>query len=134
LFFYISVKTYFYILILKETGCVGRCPFASIIATIITVVGTGVFCGCLYKALSITIDMVETPFEVHAEIEWIKIVQTIIIIISSVMGGLSIILLIVGCLATGATRSQIYTGFRSRLGGRISTGFVSLTLLLLSKK
>ena len=69
--------------------------------------------------------MVEIPFEVHAEIEWIKIVQTIIIIISSVMGGLSIILLIVGVLSTGLTRSQIFTGFRSRLGGRISVGFVS---------
>jgi len=35
------------------------------------------------------------------------------------------ILLIVGSLATGATRHQVYTGFRSRLGGRIATGFVS---------
>ena len=69
--------------------------------------------------------MFMSSFKVEVEVEWIKIVQTIIIIISAVMGGLSIILLIVGCLATGATRSQIYTGFRSRLGGRISTGFVS---------
>jgi hypothetical protein len=42
------------------------------------------------------------------------------------MGGFSLILLIVGSLATGATRHQIYTGFRSRLGGRIATGFVSV--------
>ena len=41
------------------------------------------------------------------------------------MGGFSLILLIVGSLATGATRHQVYTGFRSRLGGRIATGFVS---------
>jgi hypothetical protein len=41
------------------------------------------------------------------------------------MVGFSLILLIVGSLATGATRHQIYTGFRSRLGGRIATGFVS---------
>jgi hypothetical protein len=38
---------------------------------------------------------------------------------------LRLFLLIVGSLATGATRHQIYTGFRSRLGGRIATGFVS---------
>jgi len=42
------------------------------------------------------------------------------------MGGFSLILLIVGTLATGATRHQIYTGFRSRLGGRIATGFFSI--------
>ena len=35
------------------------------------------------------------------------------------------ILLVVGSLATGATRHQVYSGFRSRLGGRIATGFVS---------
>jgi hypothetical protein len=43
------------------------------------------------------------------------------------MGGFSLILLIVGSLATGATRHQVYTGFRSRLGGRIATGFVSFS-------
>lgn len=47
------------------------------------------------------------------------------------MGSLSVILLVVGCLATGATRSQVYTGFRSRLGGRISTGFFSVVVYLL---
>lgn len=40
------------------------------------------------------------------------------------MGGLSLILLIVGSLSTGATRYQVYTGFRSRLGGRIAMCFV----------
>jgi len=42
------------------------------------------------------------------------------------MGGFSLILLIVGLLATGAIRHQVYTGFRSRLSGRIATGFVSI--------
>lgn len=63
--------------------------------------------------------------------EWVKILQTVVIIISTVMGTLSVILLVVGCLATGATRSQIYTGFRSRLGGRISTGFFTAIVYLL---
>lgn len=116
----------------KEShGCMGRCPFASIIATVITLCGTGVFCGCLYRALSITFQMLYAAFNVEWEIEWVKILQTIVIIISSVMGTLSIILLIVGCLATGATRSQIYTGFRSRLGGRISTGFFTTVVYVL---
>ncbi len=61
----------------------------------------------------------------------VKIIQTIVIIISTVMGTLSVILLVVGCLATGATRSQIFTGFRSRLGGRISTGFFTAIVYIL---
>jgi hypothetical protein len=47
------------------------------------------------------------------------------------MGSLAIILFIVGCLATGATRSAVYTGFRSRLGGRISTGFFTAVVYFL---
>jgi hypothetical protein len=115
----------------NRSGCVGRCPFASIIAMIITVCGTGIFCGCLYRALSITIQMLTTAFKIELEMEWVKIIQTIVIIISTVMGSLSLILLIVGCLATGATRAQIYTGFRSRLGGRISTGFFTVVVYVL---
>ena len=115
----------------KNTSCMGRCPFASIIATIITICGTGVFCGCLYRALSLTIQMLTSAFKIEWEWEWVKIIQTVVIIISTVMGTLSIILLIVGCLATGATRTQIYTGFRSRLGGRISTGFFTIIVYVL---
>lgn len=115
----------------QKDGCVDRCPFASIIATIITVCGTGVFCGCLYRALSLTIQMLITAFKIELEMEWVKIIQTVVILISTIMGSLSFILLVVGCLATGATRSQVYTGFRSRLGGRISTGFFSIVVYIL---
>jgi hypothetical protein len=115
----------------ENQGCIGRCPFASIIATIITLCGTGVFCGCLYRALSITIQMLTSAFKIEFEMEWVRIIQTVVIIISTVMGSLSVILLIVGFLATGATRTQIYTGFRSRLGGRISTGFFTVIVYIL---
>ena len=55
----------------------------------------------------------------------IRIIRLGVIFILAIMGGFSLILLIVGSLATGATRHQIYTGFRSRLGGRIAMSFVS---------
>jgi len=115
----------------KKDGCMDRLPFASIIATIITACGVGVFCGCLYKALSITINMITTAFKLELQLEWVKVLQTIVIIISTVMGSLTLILLVVGCLSTGATRSHVYTGFRSRLGGRISTGFFSVIVYIL---
>jgi hypothetical protein len=115
----------------SSNTCIGRCPFATIIATIITVCGTGVFCGCLYRALSITFQMLDTSFKIGYEMETARVAQTIVIVISSVMGSLAIMLLVVGCLSTGATRSQIFTGFRSRLGGRISTGFFTIIVYLL---
>lgn len=54
-----------------------------------------------------------------------RILRLMIIVIPVIMGGLGVVLLIAGILATGATRHHVYTGFRSRLTGRISTGFVS---------
>lgn len=54
-----------------------------------------------------------------------NILHSSFVFILAVMGGFSLILLIVGSLATGATRHKVYTGFRSRLGGRIATGFVN---------
>jgi hypothetical protein len=114
-----------------STSCIGRCPFASFIATVITLCGTGVFCGCLYRALSITFQMIASSFSLHFEMESVRVVQTVIIIISSVMGTLTLILLTVGCLSTGATRRQVFSGFRSRLGGRISTGFLTIVVYIL---
>lgn len=58
----------------------------------------------------------------------IRILRLIIIIVPIFMGTLAVILLIIGSLATGTTRHHVYTNFRSRLTGRISTGFVMKTV------
>ncbi len=58
----------------------------------------------------------------------IRILRLVLIFILAIMAGFSLILLIVGSLATGATRHHVYTGFRSRLGGRIATGFVNIEI------
>ncbi len=55
----------------KKDSCIDRCPFASIIAMVITGCGTGVFCGCLYRALSITILMLTTAFKIELTMEWV---------------------------------------------------------------
>ena len=73
--------------------------------------------------------MFSSAFKIELEVEWVKIIQALVIIVSAVMGGLAIILLTIGCLATGATRSRVFTGLKSRIGGLISTGFVSLKFL-----
>ena len=56
----------------------------------------------------------------------VRVLRMGVIFVLAIMSGFSLILLIVGSLATGATRHQVYTGFRSRLGGRIAMGFVSV--------
>ncbi|CAF1278960.1 unnamed protein product [Adineta steineri] len=107
--------------------CCGNCPFASLLAFILTLTGTGICCGCLYYPLRATIEHINNVFEIeYIDHDWIRILRLAVIFVLAIMGGFSMILLIVGSLATGATRHQIYTGFRSRLGGRIATGFFSM--------
>ena len=45
------------------------------------------------------------------------------------MGLLTILLFVFGCLATGATRANIYSGDKCIMGGRISAAFVSCEML-----
>jgi hypothetical protein len=48
------------------------------------------------------------------------------------MGVIAFVLLIIGAVATGTTRYKVYTGFRSRLCGRLSTGFVRIKMFHIS--
>ncbi|CAF0720954.1 unnamed protein product [Rotaria sordida] len=112
--------------------CCGSCPLASLVAFLLTLIGTGVCCGCLYYPIQATIERVNNVFETeYIDYDWIRILRLAIIFVLAIMGSFSLILFIVGSLATGATRHQIYTGFRSRLGGRIATGFFSVVVYVL---
>lgn len=44
------------------------------------------------------------------------------------MGALGLMLLCLGCLATGATRHKVYRAWRARVGGRISCAVVCLNI------
>lgn len=46
------------------------------------------------------------------------------------MGALTLMIIFVGFLATGATRRRIYKAWRNRVGGRISCAVVSISILL----
>lgn len=42
------------------------------------------------------------------------------------MGALTLMIIFVGFLATGATRRRVYKAWRNRVGGRISCAVVSI--------
>lgn len=53
------------------------------------------------------------------------------VIIGACMGALGLMILTVGCLATGATRHKVYRAWKSRVGGRISCAvFMAVTYIL----
>lgn len=110
-------------------ACLTRVPYATLIATIMCCLGVGVFCGTMYRASTLSILMFDEVF--HFRLIWIEAIQMVFIVGSACMGALGLMLLCVGCLATGATRQKVYRAWRARVGGRISCAvFMTITYIL----
>ncbi|XP_055383586.1 neuronal membrane glycoprotein M6-a isoform X2 [Condylostylus longicornis] len=95
-----------------------RVPHATVIATLMCLLGGGIFCGTMYRGATLTIIMLDQVF--HIRLLWIEAVQMVFVITAATMGALGFLILFVGFLATGATRHKVYRGTKSRVGGRIS--------------
>jgi len=110
--------------------CMSRIPYATLIATIMCFVGVAVFCGTMYRGATYTYAMFQNVFQVS--LPWLEHLHLAFWIIAGSMGGLGLILLIVGFLATGATREKIYKGWKARVGGRISCALFMIFAYVLS--
>ncbi|XP_021920225.1 neuronal membrane glycoprotein M6-a isoform X1 [Zootermopsis nevadensis] len=109
--------------------CMTRIPYATLIATIMCIVGVGVFCGTMYRGATLSALMFDQVF--HLRLAWLEAVQLIFVVVGASMGALGLMILFVGCLATGATRHKVYRAWRARVGGRISCAvFMSITYVL----
>lgn len=114
-------------------GCwrsfVTRIPYATLIATVMCMVGVGVFCGTMYRGASLTVIMMDQVF--HQRLIWIETLQIIFVIIGATMGAIGLMILFIGFLATGATRHKVYRAWGSRIGGRISCAiFMAIAYIL----
>lgn len=106
-----------------------RIPYATMIATVMCLIGVGIFCFTMYRGASLTIIMFDQVF--HFRLLWIEAVQMIFVAIGASMAALGFMILFVGCLATGSTRYKVYRAWRSRVGGRISCAVVRVKMQLL---
>ena len=74
LIFFIIRLTFFrttYFLQIGFLQCCGSCPFASLLAFLLTLTGTGICCGCLYYPLRVTIEQVNNVFETeYIDYDW----------------------------------------------------------------
>lgn len=108
-----------------------RIPYATMIATVMCLIGVAIFCITMYRGASLTIIMFDQVF--HFRLFWIEAVQMIFVAIGASMAGLGFMILFVGCLATGSTRYKVYRAWRSRVGGRISCAVVCIHRQLVSQ-
>jgi len=56
----------------------------------------------------------------------LETVKTVLVLIAAGMGAITLMIIFVGFLATGATRRRVYKAWRNRVGGRISCAVVSI--------
>ncbi|XP_058794843.1 neuronal membrane glycoprotein M6-a isoform X2 [Phymastichus coffea] len=109
--------------------CMSRIPYATLIATIMCCLGVGIFCGTMYRGATLGTLMLDKVF--HLRMNWLEAVQMTFAIIGASMAALGFMILCVGCLATGATRTKVYRAWRTRVGGRISCAvFMTITYIL----
>ncbi|XP_076031294.1 uncharacterized protein LOC143019506, partial [Oratosquilla oratoria] len=118
----------------KCRDCMTRVPYATLIATVMCCVGVGVFCGTMYRGTNLTLRMFDEVFKFR--VKWdreyrVEPVQLTFMIVGAGMGGLGLMILFVGCLSTGDTRTRVYKTWRGRVGGRISCAiFMGITYIL----
>jgi len=113
------------------TDCIGRIPYASLIAFILTCVGVGLFCGMTYQGVNASVNQIKKLNLFPHDVTWLDKIPLMFVIVAVIMCIVALMLLIVGALATGSTRTQVYSGWRARLGGRISCAcFLVFTYLL----
>ncbi|GIY19947.1 neuronal membrane glycoprotein M6-a [Caerostris extrusa] len=87
--------------------CLTRIPYATLIATVLCCTGVGIFLGSFYRGISLTLRTFQEVF--MFQFDWLIDLHIVFIIVGSVMGAFSLILLLVGFLATGATREKEFT-------------------------
>ncbi|CRK89402.1 CLUMA_CG003153, isoform B [Clunio marinus] len=110
-------------------SCMTRMPFATLMATVMMLIGVGIFCGTMYRGASLSIIMFDHVF--YMKLIWIEAIQIIFLCIAASMAALGFMILFVGFLATGATRHKVYRSWGSRLVGRVVCAvFMVITYIL----
>ncbi|XP_031409123.1 neuronal membrane glycoprotein M6-a [Meleagris gallopavo] len=111
--------------------CLGGIPYASLIATILLYAGVALFCGCGHEALSGTVNILQTYFEMTRAAGDVIDVFTMIDIFKYVIYGVAaaffvygILLMVEGFFTTGAIK-DLYGDFKITTCGRCVSAWTS---------
>eukprot|EP00090_Calanus_glacialis_P007428 TRINITY_DN15865_c0_g1_i2.p1 TRINITY_DN15865_c0_g1~~TRINITY_DN15865_c0_g1_i2.p1 ORF type:complete len:123 (-),score=9.88 TRINITY_DN15865_c0_g1_i2:272-640(-) len=109
-------------------GCVIRTPYATLVAVSMCWVGSGVFCGTMYRGVNLTLRLLQDVFRLDRGLQWVEPTQLTFLIVGASMGAVSLMILVTAVLATGDTRVEVYRSPSGRVGGQIATGcFIFIT-------
>ncbi|KAK2503693.1 hypothetical protein MC885_014247 [Smutsia gigantea] len=119
--------------------CLGGIPYASLIATILLYAGVALFCGCGHEALSGTVNILQTYFEMARATGDTLDVFTMIDIFKYVIYGIAaaffvygILLMVEGFFTTGAIK-DLYGDFKITTCGRCVSAWDEACALVVTK-
>ncbi|KAK0393044.1 hypothetical protein QR680_000030 [Steinernema hermaphroditum] len=101
----------------NRDGCHARTPYASLMATLLCVIGVIMFAIMMTWSFNTAIEQTRRTLSID-KVPWIDRVQIGLYIIVPIMSLSSLFLLFVGFLSTGSTREELYGNAKSRKGGR----------------
>uniref|UniRef100_A0A8V5GIA2 Neuronal membrane glycoprotein M6-a n=1 Tax=Melopsittacus undulatus TaxID=13146 RepID=A0A8V5GIA2_MELUD len=104
--------------------CLGGIPYASLIATILLYAGVALFCGCGHEALSGTVNILQTYFEMTRKQTVIDIFKYVIYGVAAAFFVYGILLMVEGFFTTGAIK-DLYGDFKITTCGRCVSAWVS---------
>ncbi|XP_051982878.1 glycoprotein M6Ab isoform X4 [Xyrauchen texanus] len=116
--------------------CLSGIPYASLIATILLYAGVALFCGCGHEALSGTVTILQTYFDVSRSpvdaldaFIMIDVIKYVIYGVAAAFFVYGILLMVEGFFTTGAIR-DLYGDFKITTCGRcVSAWFIMLTYI-----
>ncbi len=98
--------------------CLGRIPYASLIALILCWLGVALFSAMMLQAIDASAEQAKRFL--NPDMPWLDKIHLTFICVAIIMAIFGLVLLIVGALATGSTRTKVYLDLKARLGGRVS--------------
>uniref|UniRef100_A0A8C9FQV9 Neuronal membrane glycoprotein M6-a n=1 Tax=Pavo cristatus TaxID=9049 RepID=A0A8C9FQV9_PAVCR len=102
--------------------CLGGIPYASLIATILLYAGVALFCGCGHEALSGTVNILQTYFEMTRAAG--DVIDYVIYGVAAAFFVYGILLMVEGFFTTGAIK-DLYGDFKITTCGRCVSAWVN---------
>lgn len=93
----------------EEDDCFHRIPYASLIGSLLCILGVILFAIMMSWAFNATAEQVRRSLKIN-DWPWLDKVQVFFIVIAVLMGLFSLFFLCIGFTATGGTRETMYKG------------------------
>ncbi|CAB3411121.1 unnamed protein product [Caenorhabditis bovis] len=102
-----------------DDDCFHRLPYASLIASLLCILGVVLFAIMMSWAFNATAEQTRRTLRID-DWPWLDKVQVVFIVLATIMSFFALFFLCIGFTATGATRETMYKDASARCGGKVA--------------